>query len=206
MVMCTLCVRACVCTPPSVTKCDRHLSSLLCRPGIVADCSLTNFEPASCAPHTTDNDGLWTSWLVAAEAFRYVCTYIHTYIPNRRLGMLQFVDWHGYCECVIIATAFPLRYQVDKNETARENAWQLFKGMEFLNTVSDGLDCVCMCAASIVLCCLPALSPWPSLSSLSHTHTCTHTHTHTHKHTTYIYTLTSPGHRCERFNGTVCCP
>ena len=42
--------------------------------GLVADCSLTDYVPASCAPGTTDNDGLWTSIAVAAEAFRYQVT------------------------------------------------------------------------------------------------------------------------------------
>ena len=42
--------------------------------GLVADCPLTNFTPSTCAPYTTDNDGLWTSWLVASEAFRYQVT------------------------------------------------------------------------------------------------------------------------------------
>lgn len=100
--------------------------------GIVADCSLTNFDPATCAPHTTDNDGLWTSWLVAAEAFRYVETY-------RVISVLQLIGCHGDCRWVVIATIFSHRYQVEKNESAHENAWQLFKGMEFLNTVSARL-------------------------------------------------------------------
>ena len=43
-------------------------------PGLVADCSLTDYVPLSCGPHSTDNDGLWTSWLVAAEALRFSVT------------------------------------------------------------------------------------------------------------------------------------
>ena len=42
--------------------------------GLVADCPLTNYTPSSCSPSTTDNDGLWTSLLVVAEAFRYRVT------------------------------------------------------------------------------------------------------------------------------------
>ena len=63
----------------------------------MADCDLTDFVPTSCAPHTTDNDGLWTSIALAAEAFRY---------------------------------------QVTGEEEARQNAWSLFQGMQFLNNVS----------------------------------------------------------------------
>ena len=66
--------------------------------GLVADCSLTDFVPASCAPHTTDNDGLWTSIALAAEAFRY---------------------------------------KVTGDKEAKENAWSLFFGMQFLNNVSS---------------------------------------------------------------------
>ena len=40
----------------------------------MASCSLTNHTPSSCSPSATDNDGLWTSLLVAAEAFRYKVT------------------------------------------------------------------------------------------------------------------------------------
>ena len=102
--------------------------------------------------------------------------------------MLQFVDCHGYCKCVVIATAFPLRYQVEKNETARENAWQLFKGMEFLNAVSDGLDCVCVCV-QLALCCVASLSSPPSIPSFSLSFSHTHTHTHTpHTNTPHTYT------------------
>ena len=43
-------------------------------PGLVSDCPLVEYIPETCAPYTTDNDGLWTSWLVAAEAFRYQVT------------------------------------------------------------------------------------------------------------------------------------
>lgn len=42
--------------------------------GLVSDCPLTDYVPDTCAPYTTDNDGLWTSWLVASEAFRYQVT------------------------------------------------------------------------------------------------------------------------------------
>ena len=55
-----------------------HYQTMLARhmrpPGLVADCLLTNFTPSTCAPGPTDNDGLWTSWLVASEAFRYQVT------------------------------------------------------------------------------------------------------------------------------------
>ena len=40
-------------------------------PGLVSDCPLTNHTPSTCAPVSTDSDGLWTSWMVAAEVFRY---------------------------------------------------------------------------------------------------------------------------------------
>ena len=65
--------------------------------GLVADCGLTDYLPTSCAPRATDNDGLWTSIALAAEAFRY---------------------------------------QVTGEESARDNAWSLFQGMQFLNNVS----------------------------------------------------------------------
>ena len=42
--------------------------------GLVADCSVTNFVSNSCVPHTTDNDGLWTSIVLASELFRYHIT------------------------------------------------------------------------------------------------------------------------------------
>lgn len=42
--------------------------------GLVADCPLANFTPSTCEPYSTDNDGLWTSWVIAAEAFRYQVT------------------------------------------------------------------------------------------------------------------------------------
>ncbi len=35
---------------------------------------MIDFIPSSCSPGPTDNDGLWTSWLVAAEALRYKVT------------------------------------------------------------------------------------------------------------------------------------
>ena len=40
----------------------------------MADCPLTNYTASTCSPYTTDNDGLWTSLLVAAESFRYQVT------------------------------------------------------------------------------------------------------------------------------------
>lgn len=43
-------------------------------PGLVADCHLTAYISFTCTPHTTDNDGLWTSIALAAEAFRYKVT------------------------------------------------------------------------------------------------------------------------------------
>lgn len=42
--------------------------------GLTADCPLNNYTIATCNPIPTDNDGLWTSWSVAAEAFRYQAT------------------------------------------------------------------------------------------------------------------------------------
>lgn len=42
---------------------DRH--------GLSADCSLPHFgDPSDCVNHDDDNNGLWTSLLVAANAFR----------------------------------------------------------------------------------------------------------------------------------------
>ena len=77
-----------------------HLNRLILTPpppGLVADCPLTNYTPSTCSPSTTDNDGLWTSLLVAAEAFRYGVT---------------------------------------KDVFAKNSAWNLFKGMQFLVDVS----------------------------------------------------------------------
>jgi hypothetical protein len=49
------------------TRHDRH--------GLVSDCSLTSFGDAStCTNHDSDNNGLWTSLVVAAEVLRYVAT------------------------------------------------------------------------------------------------------------------------------------
>ncbi len=42
--------------------------------GLVADCTLSDYIPSTCSPGPNDNNGLWTSWLVAAEAFRYKVT------------------------------------------------------------------------------------------------------------------------------------
>lgn len=42
--------------------------------GLVADCGLTNFVSNSCSPHTTANDGLWTSLVLGSELFRYHVT------------------------------------------------------------------------------------------------------------------------------------
>ena len=42
--------------------------------GIVSDCPLTDYNVTTCSPYTTDNDGLWTSWLVGAESLRYAVT------------------------------------------------------------------------------------------------------------------------------------
>jgi hypothetical protein len=50
---------------------DRHTRD----PGLVADCSLTNFVSNTCTCHTTDNDGLWTSIVLASELFRYEATH-----------------------------------------------------------------------------------------------------------------------------------
>ena len=36
---------------------------------------MSEFIPSSCVPGPTDNDGLWTSWLVAAESLRYEVTH-----------------------------------------------------------------------------------------------------------------------------------
>lgn len=56
----------------------RHYQAMLKRhtrvPGLVSNCPLTNHTPSTCAPVSTDSDGLWTSWMVAAEVFRYHVT------------------------------------------------------------------------------------------------------------------------------------
>lgn len=56
----------------------QHYQKMLGRhmrpPGLVSDCPLTNYTPSTCTPGPTDNDGLWTSWMVGAEAFRYQVT------------------------------------------------------------------------------------------------------------------------------------
>lgn len=44
------------------------------QPGLVSDCPLDSFSPNTCSPVSTDNDGLWTSWLAVSEAFRYQVT------------------------------------------------------------------------------------------------------------------------------------
>lgn len=72
---------------------ERHVRE----PGLVSDCPLTNHTPSTCVPSISDNDGLWTSWMMAAEAFRYGVT---------------------------------------GDQTAKENAWELFSGMKFLVNVS----------------------------------------------------------------------
>ena len=79
-----------------IEKCTIILSSLFT--GLVSDCPLFNYIPSTCSPQTTDNDGLWTSWLVAAEVFRY---------------------------------------KVTGNSQAKSNAWELFRGMQFLYNVSN---------------------------------------------------------------------
>eukprot|EP00050_Salpingoeca_kvevrii_P011097 m.12660 g.12660 ORF g.12660 m.12660 type:complete len:765 (-) comp3253_c0_seq1:54-2348(-) len=46
---------------------DRH--------GLVAECDLTSLgDVSTCTNHDSDNNGLWTSLVVAAEAFRYATT------------------------------------------------------------------------------------------------------------------------------------
>lgn len=56
----------------------QHYQDMLVRhirpPGLVADCPITSYTPSTCTPGHTDNDGLWTSWLVGSEAFRYWVT------------------------------------------------------------------------------------------------------------------------------------
>ena len=56
----------------------KHYQDMLERhtrpPGLVGDCPIANYTPSTCVPGPTDNDGLWTSWLVGAEAFRYHVT------------------------------------------------------------------------------------------------------------------------------------
>ncbi len=56
--------------------------------GLVADCPLTDYNASTCAPTTTDNDGLWTSWLVASEALRYSVTHNNTARVNA-VGMFR---------------------------------------------------------------------------------------------------------------------
>lgn len=49
---------------------ERHVKP----PGLVSDCPLLNHTPSTCEPAHSDRDGLQTSWLVAAEIFRYHVT------------------------------------------------------------------------------------------------------------------------------------
>ena len=62
----------------TLTRKAKHYHAMLYRhirePGLVSDCPLTNHTPSTCVPSTSDNDGLWTSWMVAAEAFRFRVT------------------------------------------------------------------------------------------------------------------------------------
>lgn len=55
-----------------------HYQDMLSRhtrePGLTANCPLDNYTVSTCEPVPTDNDGLWTSWSVAAEALRYKAT------------------------------------------------------------------------------------------------------------------------------------
>ena len=64
----------------------KHYQDMLARhtrpPGLVADCPLTNYTPSTCVPGPTENDGLWTSWLVGAEVFRYQVTRDHSAQTN----------------------------------------------------------------------------------------------------------------------------
>ena len=62
----------------TLEKKAKHYQTMLSRhirePGLVSDCPVANFTESTCSPRSTDNDGLWTAWLVAAEAFRYQVT------------------------------------------------------------------------------------------------------------------------------------
>ena len=56
----------------------RHYEAMLERhtkpPGLVTDCALTNHTPSTCDPSDFHDNGMSTSWLVAAETFRYQVT------------------------------------------------------------------------------------------------------------------------------------
>ena len=77
---------------------ERHIHA----PGLVGECSLVNYTPSTCEPLIggggggRGSEGVWTSWVLAAEAFRY---------------------------------------QITKDSSARENAWKLYSGLQFLVNV-----------------------------------------------------------------------
>lgn len=81
----------------TLSKKARHYQAMLEKhvrePGLVADCPLLNYSSSTCSPGPTDNDGLWTSWLIASEAFRYQVTGDPTAQSNawRFFSGLQFL-------------------------------------------------------------------------------------------------------------------
>jgi len=94
----TVCIGSVQCAHAHPKHSHCHFILVTLSTGLVSDCPLFNYIPSTCSPQTTDNDGLWTSWLVAAEVFRY---------------------------------------KVTGNSQAKSNAWELFRGMQFLYNVSN---------------------------------------------------------------------
>ena len=84
--------------------------------GLVADCSLSDFIPISCHPGPTDNDGLWTSWLVAAEALRYKVTKS----DEARANAWRFYRGLKFLVDVTGITGLPARSVVKVNTSSKE--------------------------------------------------------------------------------------
>ena len=62
----------------TLAKKAQHYQAMLGRhtrdPGLVADCPLKDYNVSTCIPVSTESDGIWTAWAMAAEAFRYHVT------------------------------------------------------------------------------------------------------------------------------------
>ena len=85
--------------------------------GLVSDCPLQDFVPSSCNPEPTDNDGLWTSWLVAAEAFRYKVTQNE----SARLNAMAFYEGMKFLVDVTGISGLPARSVMKYNDTGKHD-------------------------------------------------------------------------------------
>lgn len=98
-----------------------HYQNMLKRhtrePGLVSDCPLQDFVPLSCNPEPTDNDGLWTSWLVAAEAFRYKVTQNE----SARLNAMAFYEGMKFLVDVTGISGLPARSVMKYNDTGKHD-------------------------------------------------------------------------------------